>query len=482
MSKCITKNLFLSTLSCPTYGHLQLQPTQQQLSPSDQLRIEEGIEIQQRARLLYPTGVLVSGDNITASKTTQKLLSYPTIDTIFEATFISTTYITKADILIRNNLGWKIIEIKSAVNLDDEHIDDLAYTTMIARKAGLSITCCSLLLVNKNYRLGMPDKKLFKEKNITAEVFERVEEFEQLYDYVVEVLSQKEKPVPYLKWECKGCDIFDECCRLEIDNHIFDLPRLSHTKYCQLRDLEVLRIEDIPEDFELTEPQDIVWEAIVNGETVIDRNELKEALDSIVYPAYYLDFETVQTAIPLYKRIAPYAQIPTQYSLHICSEAGKVVEHREYLADADRDCRRKMAKKLIRDCGSKGSIVVYSSFEKTVINGLIELFPDLKKELGMLVRRLVDLHKIIKNNYYDVRFRGSYSIKKVLPVLVPELGYENMEIGNGLDASAVFAFMCMGGRYDREEVGRIREQLKIYCGLDTMAMVRLVRELFSIID
>ena len=151
----ITKNLFLTTLQCPTYGHIQLHQPQQPTSPSDQLRIEEGIDIQQRARNLYPDGILVSGNNIIASQMTNKLLSHSSLDTIFEATFLTTNYITKADILIRNHSSWDIKEIKSAVNQSDEHIDDLAYTTMIARKAGLSISSCSLLLVNKEYRLGM---------------------------------------------------------------------------------------------------------------------------------------------------------------------------------------------------------------------------------------------------------------------------------------------------------------------------------------
>ena len=91
----ITKNLFLSTLQCPTYGFLQqLQPTQP-TSPSDQLRIDEGNEIHNRAKSLFPNGILISGNNITASQTTQKLLSELTVETIFEATFITTPYITK---------------------------------------------------------------------------------------------------------------------------------------------------------------------------------------------------------------------------------------------------------------------------------------------------------------------------------------------------------------------------------------------------
>ncbi len=155
------------------------------------------------------------------------------------------------------------------------------------------------------------------------------------------------------------------------------------------------------------------------------------------------------------------------------------MEHREYLADPDTDCRRELAERLIGNCGDAGSIVVYSSFEKTVIGGLAEMFPDLKEELGKLVGRLVDLHKIIRECYYHPGFHGSYSIKKVLPVLVEGLGYDNMEIGEGMDASAVFAYMAKG-KYDREEVGRLRDSLLEYCGLDTEAMVRLMGRLMEI--
>ncbi len=470
MSKLITKNLFLSTLQCPTYGYLQLSQPKQPTSPAERLRIEEGNEIQERARALFPDGVLVSGNNITASQTTQQLLSDPTTQTIFEATFINNAYITKADILIRDNSSWKIVEIKSNVNLSDDLISDLAYTTMVAREAGLDISSCSLLLVNKEYRLGMSDEELFVENDVTDQVFERVGEFEKSYDRIAGILSKKEKPVPALRWECKKCDIFTECCGEGIDNHIFDLPRLSHTKYCQLRDDDILRVNDIPKEFELTATQDIVRKAVVSSEPVIDREGLKDALDKIVSPIYFLDFETTQTCIPLYEGVAPYSQIATQYSLHI--KAGKILDHKEYLVDPDRDCRRELAERLLGDCGSKGSILVYTSFEKTIINRLAVLLPELAEDLCELLGRLVDLYKIIRECYYHPGFHGSYSIKKVLPALVDDMGYDDLEIGNGLDASAEFAYMCRG-RYSREEVGRIREQLLRYCGVDTMAMVRV---------
>ena len=477
----ITKNLFLSTLQCRTYGWLlRHEPTQEQLSPAEQLRIEEGLEIHQRARTLFPDGVMVSGSNETCVHKTRALLSNPSVSTIFEATFQNGQFVTKADVLLRQNSSWKIVEIKSNVNESQELIDDLAYTTFVALQSGLEISSCSLLLVSKDYRLGMSDENLFKEIDQTSGVLERASEFRECSDEVVQILSSPEKPTPELRWECKNCDIFPECCGEGIDNHIFELPRISHTKFCQLRDMGILTIGEIPEDFELTDSQSRVRQAVITGESVINREGLKRALDSIVQPAYYLDFETVQTCIPLYDGIAPYGQISTQYSIHICSDIGVVVDHREYLADNSRDCRRELAESLIRDCGSEGSIVVYTSFEKTIINGLAGSFPDLAEELNKLVDRLVDLHGILRRNYYHPGFHGSYSIKKVLPVVVPDMGYEGMEVDNGLDASALFAYMARG-RYDREEVDRVRNGLLEYCGVDTMAMVRLHGKLEEII-
>lgn len=167
----ITKYLFLSTLRCRTYGWLQHhQPTEEPASPAEQLRIEEGMEIHHRARTLFPDGVMVSGNNETCITVTRELLANPAVLTIFEATFQTGPYITKADILIRTNSKWKMIEIKSAVNQSDEHIDDLAYTTFVAIQSGLKIPLCSLLLISKDYRLGMTDDKLFVEIDLSEAV------------------------------------------------------------------------------------------------------------------------------------------------------------------------------------------------------------------------------------------------------------------------------------------------------------------------
>ncbi|QNN21555.1 DUF2779 domain-containing protein [Planctomycetales bacterium ZRK34] len=199
---------------------------------------------------------------------------------------------------------------------------------------------------------------------------------------------------------------------------------------------------------------------------------LADELAAIRWPAYYLDFETFKTAVPLFPYVAPHEAILTQYSIHICSAPSQVNDHREYLADTSKDCRRELAERLIADLGDEGSIVTYSPYEKTMINKLAELFPDLAEPLGRCVERLYDLKNVLSEGYYHPDFHGSYSIKGVLPVLVPDMTYEGMDIGDGDTASAIFAKMAMG-RNSKAEMKKVREQLLTYCGQDTLAMVRL---------
>jgi hypothetical protein len=184
------------------------------------------------------------------------------------------------------------------------------------------------------------------------------------------------------------------------------------------------------------------------------------------------------TALPLYPEIAPHAQVVTQYSVHECGKPGRADRHFEYLADPSRDCRRKLAERLVADLGTEGSVVVYSSFERQRIGELARLFPDLAGPLAAISERLFDLLQVVRAHYYHPAFHGSYSIKTVLPVLVPDMTYEGMAIGDGGAAMARFARMALG-RCSRAECEATRRELLAYCGQDTMAMVRLHERLGS---
>jgi len=482
----VTKEIFLNTTVCPTLGWL-LRSEEEVASLSEgartlgeQFRIEQGLEVHRRARQLYPDGILVAPSNRTAmQEVTISLMNDPGVNTIFEATCVIDDYVTKADILKREGEGWHIFEVKSSVNDKEEFIDDMAYTTMVFNQSGHNITLISLVLISKDYRLGMSNEELFIEIDHTDEVLARAGEFYAvLFDYVKTITGAPTKPQPELRRDCKNCPLFGGCMGRDIKNHILEIPRLSQPKFEQLREQNVTCIEDIPEGFPLTENQSRVRACVITQQPFIG-DQLADDLLGIIWPAFYLDFETVMTAIPLYPDIAPHTQLPTQYSIHVLSDISHITDHREYLADPSKDCRRDLAEHLINDLETSGSIIVYSSFEKTTITKLGQLYPYLTNKLNLLIERIVDLEAIIKKNYYHHGFHGSSSIKRTLPTLVPEMSYDDLKIAEGDSALAAFAYLAQGRYSVGNEAEAIKKNLLEYCKQDTLAMVKLHQKLYE---
>ncbi len=197
----VRKKVFLESMKCSTLGWLtNSEPSSPVESISVMLRIEEGLEIHNRSRNVFKGGALVQGDNVSSAEQTTSLLRNGEVSAIFEATFIVDGYIAKADILRRESSGWRIFEVKSGVNDKKEYIDDIAYTTMVAQRASLEVVGCSLMLLSKDYRLGMEDAKLFVEIEHTEDVIKRAKEFAGCWDNVLMNVSQTTKPTPALKW------------------------------------------------------------------------------------------------------------------------------------------------------------------------------------------------------------------------------------------------------------------------------------------
>lgn len=482
--KNVSKNVFLNTIVCPSLGWLLRsgEPIEKlsegALSLGERFRIEQGAEIGERARGLYPDGALVSATMLSAAaEQTLNLVRDTSVSVLFEATFLVDEYVTKADILLRKNRGWQLIEVKSSVNDKPEFVDDLAYTAMVTNRAGLNISAASLMLISKDFRLGMGDEQLFVKINHRDEVLLRAAILEEYWDYVKGQTAAPTMPEPEVQLECKKCPLFSDCLGKGIDNHILEIPRLSQKKLDSLKQLGIVRIEDIPSTFELTPYQATVRDCVVTQKSWA-RKQLKEELDAITWPVFYLDFETVMTAIPLYPNIAPYTQIPTQYSIHKCSDIGKVLAHREFLCDPQKDSRKELAQNLIRDLEKTGSIITYSNFEKITVNGLAQLYPDLLDSLLLLVDRMVDLGAIIRQNFYNPGFHGSTSVKVTLPILVPEMSYDDLEIAEGDSASAAFAYLALGKYETEAEMDAVKRNLLDYCARDTIAMVRLHERLY----
>ncbi len=471
---CITKNIFLNTLFCRTFGwRLANGKIPKELSPTTLFRMEEGKEIGRRARAMFPEGVFVrETEYVTAAKRTAECLREHSCRNIFEGAFLFENFITRADILTRatDDYGWDLIEVKSSVNQKAEFIDDMAYTTLIAQEAGFSPNAVKLMLVDRNYRLGMDPQKLFQTVDCTEQVMARVDDFTPYLPLIGSLISQPIEPEPVLSYKCKNCEEFPECTGKDIDCPIFIIPRLQQKKADEMIEQGVVCVQDIPDDFPLSANQKKVVECVKCGLIRVDP-VIKDMLQEIQWPAYYLDFETTMTALPLYPGIGPYEKIPTQYSIHFCDQCGCINIHRQYIANPKTDCRREFAERLLEDLAGGGSIITYSSFEKTVIRAVTDSFPDLGEPLRQIMNRIVDLEKFVHRLDHP-EFRGRTSIKVVLPVLVPDLSYDGLEIANGDMAMVRFAMMA------RETIPEHKWEetcvaLLEYCKMDTLAMVRL---------
>ncbi len=486
MQHMVNKRIFLGGKTCLTRGwYLRSSGIQIPLTKADQFRINEGIEIGKIARSLYPQGTLVSEcTNILNYEKTKELIGNNHIQVIFEAAFIHNDNIARADILERKNGEWHLIEVKSSVVADkikDELIDDLTYTTVILKLCGIEPTKMSLLLVSKNYRLGMDNRDFFVEIDCTTKVNERKGDFLAKVDEIATATGLPKKPEPKFIYECKDCDYYkDYCLGKNIDDSIFDLPRLGEKKFKLYTESNISLISQITNNDDLSATQRMVWDAVINKKSFLDKVQLKSLLDKIKFPTYYLDFESVSTALPLYENIGPYEEIVTQYSIHKFEMLNSNEEHFEFLADYTKDDRKFLSEKLLKDIGTEGSVIVFhAAAEKRFINNLIKALPEYSNELSAIINRIIDLEDIIKASYYDPNFHGSYSIKVVLPTLVPDMSYEHLAIGDGQSATVAFAELARG-KYTSQEACNIRNQLLAYCKQDTFAMVKIYNKLLSL--
>lgn len=472
----IDKATFLKALECHARGWYSANVQDERdntPTAGEQMRMAEGQDVHRRARSTYPSGQFAG-----SPAATQALLKKQGPVIVFEAAFESGDFATRADILIRKGSKVRLLEIKSSLHTDNEvdaeHIDDLAYTAMVLLMAGQRIDTAELVLLSRDWRLGAPPESLFVTTDHTAKVLARAAEFQRVAPAVAKAVLRAQRPTVKPLFACKRCEEFENrCLGKGIADPIFDLPRLSEKKFDALAEMAVLTIRGIPATFDLTPNQARIREAVVKRKPSLDREARSELLSKVRWPAVYLDFETLKTAIPLWSGVAPHEQVVTQYSAHGCDRLGTVTRHRAFLADASRDDRRTLAERLLEDTKGTGSVIAYhAAFEKTVIADLADRFPKLRADLLDINDRMFDLEHLFTKAYYHPTFRGSSSIKYVLPVLIPSMSYEGLPINNGDDAIAAFAKLASGQCTPRQQ-HLIRTNLLEYCHQDTLAMVRL---------
>jgi hypothetical protein len=475
MAGLIDKRAFLAARSCITQGWYHRHHPASAPGPGLQWRFYAGTDVGRRARAWLGEGRNLPRAPLDAAlQATSSALDSHDLTLLFEASFAWNGFVARADALRRSEDGWELIEIKSSKSTADgrtkaDDLDDIAYTVCVAMNAGLPVVSAKLVLINREYTLNA-DVDLFTEIDVTGEALGRATDFSAEAPEIASAVAPHQRPEPSLKFACRKCEWFEVACvGKAVPDPLFAISRLSEKKFIELQPYE--RVSLIPDEANLTEIQQRVVDLIRSGRERVDETELG-ILDEVVWPAYYLDFETVMPYVPWFVDRPPYDAVPFQYSLHVLDNPEANPEHREYLAGSDGDWRRELTDRLLIDLGTTGSVVVYSSYEKTQLKALAALFPDLAGSLDFVIDRLFDLEKVFKGGYAHPGFAGSTSIKKVLPVMVPDLRYDDLDIGNGEDAAGVFGLMRVG-QYPPDSHAQHREQLTEYCKLDTMAMVRL---------
>ncbi|MDH3573457.1 MAG: DUF2779 domain-containing protein [Desulfobacteraceae bacterium] len=484
----LSKSRYLSGLQC----HLRLwnscfnRELASEVTPAQQALFGTGQEVGELATRLFPEGVLIREDHFhheEAVQTTRNIVQDPSVSTIFEAAFLYHDVRIRVDILKRLDNGqWNMIEVKSSTSVKDIHLPDVAIQYYVLKASGLNINRAFLLLINNQYVYDGSNfdlENFFSFYDVTDEVLSIQNEIPSSIDEQHQMLSAADAPLVQPSRHCNTpfiCEFWEYCTKDMPAHWIFDLYGVSQKKFDELTGMNVEDIKDIPDAFNLTELQERMRKCVKNNETFISKR-LHAQLTDVEYPVHFLDFETVNPAIPRYAHTSPYQVIPFQWSDHILYEDGSLA-HKEYLCDDDRDPRDDFTRTLLHALGQKGTIFIYTTYEKTIIERLAEYLPQYRDDLLRIPNRFKDLCAIIRHYFYHPGFHGSFSLKFVLPVLVPEMRYDTLSIKDGSHASFEYLRMIHPDTVS-EEKEKIKEDLLVYCSQDTLAMVRIREQLMK---
>ncbi len=448
----ISKTKYLVGLQCPKalwihYNNKALLPP---VDATLEAIFDQGHKVGQWAKKLYPGGVDLGDIGGFAEPVSATRDALRQGKAIFEASFIYNGCFSRADILAPTADGrWDVIEVKSSgvpEDLDDlreVYLQDLAFQRYVYEGAGLSIRNCYLLLVNKKYiRTGdINPHQLLTRIDVTVPINALLPAVHGKVEEMKPVLALAECPDVKVSRHCTDpydCSLMESCWAFLPKPSVFDL-RNAKSRPWDLLARGILRIEDMPSDMVLTDAQVRQVASHRSGTPHVDRAAIRQFLSRLEYPLHFLDFETIQSAVPLFDRSRPYTQIPFQFSLHIIRSKGARVEHHSFLADGNDDPRPAFLLELRELLGERGSIVGYNTnFEAKRLADCALYFPECAQWVSAVSRRFLDLLEVFRGMaYYHPSQNGSASLKAVLPALTAT-SYDGLQISDGEIASREF--------------------------------------------
>ena len=489
----LSKSLYIHGLQCEKSLWLKKKMPEVLQAPDDgaQAVFDTGTSVGELACELFSGGERIeyTGDFGSQMAKTKELMEHGT-KVVYEATFCFDGILVMVDILCVGDDGLVINEVKSSTSVKEVYIDDAAIQYYVISSLGYKVSAVNIIHIDNSYVRGekLELEKFFHAEDVTEQVKQKQADIPQNLSKFDEILSKDTEPEVDIGPHCSNpytCDAWEYCWREQRgipEYSIFDISGLRSKKKFELYKSGIVKFEDIKELDKFNASQQIQIRSELSKEQIIDKEAIKEFLDTLSYPLYHLDFETFQQAVPEFVGLSPYEQIPFQFSIHKDDGKGNL-EHFEFLAEVGADPRYELALNLIKFIPQDACVLAYNmSFEKRVIRRLAEIYPQISNELMAIHGNIKDLMvPFASKSYYHPKMQGSYSIKYVLPALVPEFesAYKDLNLihhgGEAMQAYETMAYM------PAKERDAYKKALLAYCKLDTLAMVKVLEKLREVV-
>jgi len=456
------------------------EPGAPELKPDASLQalFDMGNRVGKRARQEFPGATLIDLDyrnrHRAVEATRQAIDAGTTV--ILEASFFEDNIFVAIDVLSKEPDGWVVTEVKATKSVKDQHYADAAVQTHVVERAGLPVARVELMHLNGEHR--HPDQgPLFTRADITDEVAElragipeqAAAQMRMLNGELPDVVPGPHCTSPY------DCPFFARCNEPAPDHAIEELNGIRARALAELRERGIDTIEQIPSDYPLTPLHARHRAAVLQNDIVVEPG-LQSALAAYRYPIAMLDFETVGPALPVWDGCSPLTAVPVQFSVHMLHENGEVT-HSAYLGEGQGDPRPAVAQAVVEALEGAATILAwYASVEKRCLAELAEASPQHAPALLAARDKTQDLLVVVKNHFYHPDFRGSFSIKDVVPALLPEMAYDDLDVADGMAASNLLeSVLCRSNELTQTQCAGLQAQLRAYCEHDTAVMVPLFR-------
>lgn len=477
----LSKSSFKDGKKCAKRLWLRLnQPELMVRDEAMEARAAIGHQVGMMGRGLNPGGKEVEGRTTRDRLIETERLLREGHETLYEAAFEEGGLYAQVDILYRVGEGWGIREVKAAKSINDGHVVDSVFQYLVLTRAGMQINRVELVLIAQD--APSIEKSRVEDLLVVQDLTDICKrDVDDLVPEIVTLLtklSSGEAEKIEAGRHCEAtCPFLGHCFSGLADDDLLFAPNLDKRKYAALREAGYRRMSDLPADMELSAKAEGVRRAIASGREPWVSDHLGAELAEVRYPAVFLDFETAAPLFPVNNGMRGGELVVFQFSAHVLSEPGGDLAHFEFIDLDSEDPHPGIVAALTDIFKGAGSIVHYSPFEKRCLNRLMAAgVPGANALMGQFLNSSVDLEKYFGELVYHPKFRGKSSIKVVLPVMVPGLSYDDLEVKNGGMAEMSYV-LARTGELVGDDLDRRREALLRYCERDTEAMVRLFERL-----